>query len=336
MTRWTGLIVLIIIIAACAGKRSTVPPPPQIMTVTGPITADQAGFVLPHEHLLVDFIGAEKVGPHRYSADEAFSVILPHLLRARDLGIDTLVECTPSYIGKDPALLQRLSEASGITILSNTGYYAAAGLNFVPDHAYERTAEELATMWIGDWETGIDGTDIRPGFIKIGVDGAPLPEISRKIIRAAAITQRSTGLTIAMHAPDGSAVEEALPILEEYSVPLDKFIWVHANVHPGTELQVDMGRRGMWVEFDGLSPDTLDRHLELVNAMKDADLLDRVLLSHDAGWYSVGEENGGDFRFFGDLSESFIPMLLKSGYTQEEIDLITRYNPARAFTLQSP
>jgi hypothetical protein len=38
----------------------------KIVTVRGPILPDKLGFTLPHEHILVDFIGADKVSPDRY------------------------------------------------------------------------------------------------------------------------------------------------------------------------------------------------------------------------------------------------------------------------------
>ena len=47
----------------------------EVMTVTGPIGADQLGVTLPHEHVLVDFVGADKVSPERYDQNEAFEVI---------------------------------------------------------------------------------------------------------------------------------------------------------------------------------------------------------------------------------------------------------------------
>ena len=81
----------------------------EVMTVTGPIGPNQLGVTLPHEHVLVDFVGADKVSPERYDQDEAFEVILPHLKRARELGCQSLAECTPAWLGRDPGLLRRLS-----------------------------------------------------------------------------------------------------------------------------------------------------------------------------------------------------------------------------------
>src|SRR5918993_3781576 len=92
----------------------------RIQTVTGGVPAERLGLTLMHEHVLVDFIGADKVSARRYNADEAFKAVLPHLRQARGLGCETLAECTPAYLGRDPVLLRRLSEASGLHILTNT------------------------------------------------------------------------------------------------------------------------------------------------------------------------------------------------------------------------
>jgi len=67
-----------------------------------------------HEHVLVDFIGASEVNPGRYDPDQAFRIALPHLVKVRDLGCASVVECTPAYIGRDVRLLQRLADASGL------------------------------------------------------------------------------------------------------------------------------------------------------------------------------------------------------------------------------
>src|SRR5918994_8017486 len=115
-----------------AGDRGRTRP---IQTVRGVIPAGRLGITLMHEHVLVDFIGADEVSASRYDADQAFAAVLPHLQQARALGCETLVECTPAYLGRDPALLRRLSEASDIHILTNTGYYGAATDRYLPRHA---------------------------------------------------------------------------------------------------------------------------------------------------------------------------------------------------------
>jgi phosphotriesterase-related protein len=303
-----------------------------IASVTGAISPDRLGLTLMHEHVLVDFIGADKVSASRYDRDEAFRAVLPHLQQARALGCETLVECTPAYLGRDPLLLKRLSEASGVQILTNTGYYGAAKDKHLPAHAFTETAEQLAARWTLEAERGIDGTSITPAFMKIGVDEGSLSDVDRKLVRAAAITNRRTGLPIASHTSTGVAAMEQLDLLEAAGVPPSSFIWVHAHNERDASVHTRAARRGAWVEFDGISPSSVARHVELVGSMKKQDLLDRVLVSHDAGWYRVGEAGGGQFRPYNTLFESFVPALRDSGFSDADVRQLLVTNPRRALS----
>ena len=75
--------------------------------------------------------------------------------------------------------------------------------------------------------------------------------------------------------------------------PRARFIWVHAHNEQDSAFHVGAAKAGAWVEFDGIADDSITRHVELVRQMKAEGLLGRVLLSHDAGWYHVGEPGGG-------------------------------------------
>lgn len=310
-------------------------PGPFIQTVRGPVEPSDLGRTLIHEHVLVDFIGAERASKSRYDADEVFHVALPHLRKLRELGCRTLVECTPAYLGRDPLLLQRLSKASGVRLLTNTGYYGASGGKYLPAHAHTESAAQLAARWTTEAREGIEGTGIRPGFIKIGVDGAPLPEVNRKLVRAAALTHRATGLTIHQHTGSGAAALEALDLLRELKVVGRAFVWVHAQSEADRGLHLEAARRGAWVEFDGVGPGQVEKHVELVLAMHRAGFLKQVLVSHDAGWYHVGEPGGGDFRGFESLFLDFLPALRKAGVTDREIRTLLVDNPRRVLTPRS-
>jgi len=307
---------------------------PYIMTVTGPVTPDDLGFTLPHEHVLVDFIGAERVSPGRYDRREVFDVARPHLERLRSLGGQALFECTPAYLGRDPLLLRELSEATGVRIVTNTGHYGARNNQHLPSHTFTESAEQVAARWIREFEEGIDGTGIRPGFIKIGVDGQALSDIHRKLIRAAALTHLDTGLTIAAHTGPAVAAFDQIEVLREEGVAPSAWVWVHAQGESDTAAHVRAAEMGAWISFDGVRLESIDRHVALVRTMKEHDLLHRVLLSHDAGWYHVGEPGGGTFRPFDTLFTSFIPALRDAGLTDAEIHLLTVQNPAEAFMIR--
>jgi phosphotriesterase-related protein len=304
----------------------------QIQTVTGPVRPESLGVTLMHEHVLVDFIGAADVSRSRYDADAVFKVALPHLQQVRKLGCETLVECTPAYLGRDPELLKRLSEASGLRIVTNTGFYGAANDKHVPSFAFSETAEQLSARWIREATEGLDGTTIKPGLMKIGVDGAPLSAIDAKLVGAAGLATLKTGLPIASHTGSGAAAMAELDLLEAAGVAPVSFIWVHAHSERDDTFHVRAARRGAWVEFDGVSASSLDRHVQLVQHMKNADLLDRVLVSHDAGWYHVGEPGGGRFRPFDTVFTSFVPALSRAGFSDGDVRRLLVDNPRRALT----
>jgi phosphotriesterase-related protein len=304
------------------------------MTVSGPIAPEQMGTTLPHEHVLVDFAGAEVVTPDRYDREEVFATVLPYLRRARALGVETLVEATPAYLGRDPLLLRRLSDASRVRILVSTGYYGAREDQHLPHHAFTDSADSLAARWIREWTSGIDGTGIRPGFIKIGVDTGPLSEVDRKLIQAAARTHLRTGLTIASHTGPAAGAMEQLAVLEEEGVDPSAWIWVHAQAEPDSTFHVRAAKSGAWVSFDGLAPGEVERYVARVAFMRAEGLLHRVLVSHDAGWYHVGEPGGGAFRPYETLFTDFLPALEAAGFTDDEIRQLTAVNPAQAFAVR--
>jgi len=304
-----------------------------IQTVNGPVAPEALGLTLAHEHVLVDFVGAELVGPHRYVFEDVLSAVRPHVERARGLGVKAIFECTPAFLARDVRLLRRLSQETGVHFVTNTGLYGVRNNLFLPPYAFTETARQLAARWIREAQDGIDNTDIRPGFIKSGVDIAPvLSPQHRKLVEAAALTHRETGLTIAVHTGRGPGLE-VLDILKACGVGSRAFVWVHAqNAHDDDVFAA--ADRGAWLSFDGLNAPTLTRHLHLCREMKRRGHLNRVLVSHDAGWFDPAKEGGGTFRPYDLLFTAFLPLLSADGFTDREIQGLLVDNPARAFAVQ--
>lgn len=310
------------------------PPSGTIRTVRGPIDVGEMGVTLVHEHVLVDFIGAAKISRSRYDADAAFRTILPHLEDLRKRGCRTLLECTPAYLGRDPLLLRRLSEASGLHIVTNTGYYGAARDTAVPKHAYGETPRQLADRWTAELRGGIEGTSIRPGFIKTGVDAGPLSEVDRKLVEAGALCHLDTGLTLAVHTGDGVAAREILSVLKRLGVSPEAYAWVHAQNEKDPARRSSAAQQGAWVELDGVGPESLEAHVEAVVDLFHRGQLDRVLVSQDAGWYHVGEPGGGAYRPHTFLFDTFVPALRARGLGDGEVHTLLVENPARAFAIR--
>jgi phosphotriesterase-related protein len=273
-----SMLVLAGVLHACNSSDTTTDQG-KILTVTGAIDPSDLGTTLTHEHLLVDFIGADGTGYHRWNRDTVIRAVGPFLEEIQPLGVQSFVECTPAYLGRDPLLLKQLSEQTGIQILTNTGYYGARNNKFIPGEALELNAEALAAIWIDEFRNGIDGTGIRPGFIKIGVDA--------NNIRAA---ERGAWIS-----------------LDNVNAARDS--------NPGARFST------AW-------------YVERIVAMKEAGLLDRLLISHDAGWYRPGEPGGGTFRGFTDIFTTLVPALEEQDFTDAEINQLMIVNPSKAFVVR--
>jgi phosphotriesterase-related protein len=308
----------------------------RVMTVNGTVLADRLGRTLAHEHVLVDFIGADKTNENRWDKIEVVNRVAPFFAEAKAYGVKTIVECTPAFLGRDARLLRMLSDKTGMQIITNTGYYGAVNNKYLPPWAFTESAEQLAQRWIDDFDYGIDGSNIRPGFIKISVDApaAGLSDLHKKLVKAAGLTHLKTGLTIYSHTGPGHAAFEELEILRGLKVDPSAFVWVHAQVEKDKSQHERAAKMGAWVSLDGIGGE-YDDYADSISRLKDAGLLKRVLISHDAGYYRPGEKEGGEFRGYTDIFKELIPRLNAKGFDKKDIKRLLVKNPGEALALNT-
>ena len=82
----------------------------KINTVISSIPCSDMGITLIHEHFLVDFIGAEQTGFHRWDREKVIEKVLPYLNGLKKYNVNTIFECTPAFLGRDINILRELSE----------------------------------------------------------------------------------------------------------------------------------------------------------------------------------------------------------------------------------
>ncbi len=303
-------------------------------SVTGTFPIDSLGLTLIHEHMLVDFVGADSISSDRWNRDSVVAKVLPYLMEVKKQGVKTILDCTPSFLAKDPLLLKELSEKSGIRILTNTGYYGAVNGKYLPPHAFTESDDQLAERWISEFENGIDGTGIKPGFIKISVNESDtLREVDRKLVKAAGITHQKTGLQIASHTGTWKTAIQEVVILQEMGVEPSAFVWVHAQAEQDFQNYVKAAEMGVWISLDGIGWST-DEYVDRLVFAKENELMHRILISHDAGWYDPAKPNGGDFQPFTNIFEKLIPALNEKGFSQSDWNQLLIENPKQAFQLR--
>jgi phosphotriesterase-related protein len=313
-----------------------------IMTVNGPIPPSEMGRTLEHEHVLVDFIGADSISFSHWNRDSVTAKLLPLLEKVKTYGVKTFCECTPKYLGRDPLVLKELSQKTGLNFLTNTGYYGAYN-KYLPASMAPLDAALLADKWVEEFRKGIEGTGIKPGFIKIAVNpDDTLSAIDTKLITAAGYTHLATGLTIASHTGPENPAFAQIEILKKLGVDPSAFIWVHAQ-RGNLEANIEAAREGTWVSLDNVRylPDaepgsryTIDWYADRILEFKRNGLLNKLLISHDSGWYDPSKPGGGQINGYTDIFEYLIPVLTDKGITQDELDQLLITNPANAFKIR--
>ncbi len=304
-----------------------------IMTVRGPIEDDQLGITQPHEHLLVNLHGTVTVW--NYSAFEDEVLAAEELRSFSAAGGRSIVETTTIGIGRQPAGLRRISEATGINIVMGAGWYRQP---VYPEYVSRSTVDELADRLVSDIVEGVDGTGIRAGVIgEIGTEVDFLGPAQERVFRAAARAQRRTGVAVSTHCQrTGRLGPEQIAILFEEGVAPDRIVIGHHGDKRHVDHELGLLERGVYVQIDhvgfrDLQPD--EQRARNVKAIIDAGFGDRLLISQDVCFPQHLEWFGG--IGYGYLLTKFVPMLLDIGVTQEQVDTLLIANPARVLSIRT-
>jgi phosphotriesterase-related protein len=305
-----------------------------LVTTQGSLLAEGLGVILPHEHIFTDLRGPTVAGYGQANPADVVRVMKPWLVAAHDKGVGVLIECTSIGVGRNVPIVDQVARESGLPVVVPTGVYGRD--NFAPPEHRNMTEDELTALFIREIREGIDGTGIKAGFIKIATGSSAMTPLEEKFLRAAGRAARETGAAIASHTPVSSNTSRQIAILQSID-PAVRFIWVHAQSENNRDMQRQMAARGVFIEFDSLGSNP-GQDSTLIAAIKDllaAGYGDRILLSHDAGWYQPGSPNGGTQRSYTYLIDTFIPKLRDAGVDDDTIRMITQTNPIRAFAFRS-
>ncbi|MEX1168984.1 MAG: hypothetical protein WEE50_02455, partial [Chloroflexota bacterium] len=310
---------------------------PHIQTVLGAIEPAALGFTLPHEHTQIALWQIEGRWDYwQLTRDEP--LILGELGKFRAAGGSGLADLTLPGVGRDPAWLRRLAEASGLHLVMGCGWYRTA--YYPPESLIDRrSVDDLADELVGEFVNGVGDSGVRPGIIgEIGTDKPWVSPSEERVHRAVARAARRTGMAISTHAVMSAVGLDQLRIFEEEGADLSRVVIGHADSYPLLEHCLEVLRRGANLEFDflGMSFTPTERHgegriVELVCELIARGHADRILLSQDVchdSQLTAYEGNGYVY-----LAEAFLPRLRSAGVTAAEIETMTVDNPRRLLTI---
>ena len=300
----------------------------EVMTVTGPVAASALGLTLTHEHIFINLM-------REYRADGLLhdeQLMCEEVARFAAAGGGTIVDCTTDELGRNPLGVKRISEATRVKIVMGTGHYRDPYL----DRAwFDRTSvSQIADLMVEEVNVGIGRSGVRAGIIgEIGADKWFVSAAEERSFRAAALTQRRTGLTITTHAARWPVGREQLRILVEAGADPARVIIGHCDTVPDTSYHEELARGGSYVQFDCIQGETdyqVERVANYIVKLVTNGFGRQVLLSHDICLTSNLSVNGG--CGFDYIPTRFLPVLRDKGLTQSDIDMLTVDNPRRALT----
>jgi len=143
-----------------------------------------------------------------------------------------------------------------------------------------------------------------------------------------------TGLTICSHTGIAIPAFEEIELLQEMKVQPSAFVWTHAQAERDKSLHVKAAALGTWISLDGIGWGDFEKYADAIDNLKMAGLLNKVLISHDAGWYKPGEKDGGKFTGYTNIFTVLIPLLKEKGFTDSDILQLLVKNPLEAFAIR--
>lgn len=305
----------------------------RVVTVRGPIAPADLGTTLSHDHVLIDSFALW--GGYEWILDDE-AVAIAELKAYRGAGGGAIADPTNIGIGRDPAGLRRVSEASDVHILMGAGWYRERAY---PDYISEEMPDALADRLVRELVDGVEGTDIRAGFIgEIGTERGSISPAQERVFRAAARAHARTGCPILTHTTHfGELGIEQLDLLAEEGVDAKNVIISHLGDRIGIHWWRALAERGAFLNIDnlafisGYAP--LEVRADNVAAFIAEGFIDQLMLSNDICRVDQLQTFGGPG--YGNVIENFYPMLRERGVSDEQIEVMTVANPARAFAYEA-
>lgn len=299
----------------------------KLITTMGNLTREQAGILLPHEHVFVDLRTPGQEGHGQADTADVIRLMVPFLQKARESGVGAIVDCGPAGVGRRADILKAVSTAAGFPLVVPTGVYREP---WIPKWVLHANEEHLEAWMLGELTTGIEDTGVMAGFVKLSAGDDGITEQERKILIAASKAAKKAAAVIGSHTIRGRVVRDQLDIMEKAGNAPENFIWIHTQAEPDFRMHLEMAKRGVWIEYDGIGSGPDEQYLSLIQSILDAGYGNRLLLSQDRGWYDPAKPMGGEPKPYTYLTDIFLPKL-KKAIGPDAIIMLTQENPFQAF-----
>jgi phosphotriesterase-related protein len=319
-----------------------------VPTSAGEISVEELGAVLMHEHVFIRTETLQWGWPGFGSWDEEAEVAAARqrLTQLKQVGVDTILDMTIPGLGRDPALVARAAEGTGVRVMFATGYYT---LDWLP-HAFQFRGPGkfldgddrlLESLFERDVTKGMGDTGIRAAVLKLVTDVKGMTRDVTRLARAVANVSVRTGAPICTHA--NAATRRGLDqqrIFAEHGVDLGQVVIGHCNETTDLDyLQqiIDAGSYVGWDRCGQIMDVPLDLQLDTLAELCYRGNASRVMLSHDKASFMDYWTNPEVDQVMPDWQYTYVhhgvlPGLRDRGVPDEELEQMLVRNPRDFFS----
>lgn len=321
-----------------------------VQTVLGPISVNDLGMTLMHEHVYVEFAGSGIDFTVPFDRAAFIKDATKRLAALKEHGVKTFVDPCPMDIGRDISILKEVSEKSGLNIVCATGFYFEP-LGF-PIYWQHRSAEEIAALLIHEIEVGIGDTGVKAGLIKVATGAPKISDLQKKFLQAATIANKETGVPILTHTEHGSCGPEQQELFRGFGVKPHETLIGHSCGNPDPNYHRKILAGGTYIGFDRIGWAAFNsddnRADNLAIHIKEGKR-DQLIMSQDHFCVLRGKPllpmtkeemdevdkmiAAGEWPMpFTDLFTNFLPKLRQRGVSDSDVQHILTANPKRFFS----
>lgn len=318
-----------------------------VPSTAGDVAPDDLGVVFMHEHV---FIRTESLqwgwpGFGGWDTETEGAAARERLTRLHQAGVDTILDMTIPGLGRDPALVARTAEGTGLRVLFATGYYTYDNLPLPftlrgPGKILDGDDHVLESLFEADVTTGIGDTGYRAAVLKIVTDEPGMTPDVRRLAHAIGRVHLRTGAPICTHAhaPSRRGLDQQ-QVLRELGVDLGRVMIGHSNESTDLDYLSQIIDDGSYLGWDrcGLPLAVpLDAQIDTLAALCERGYAGRIMLSHDKSsfmdWFTAAEVDPvlPDWRF-GYIHDGVLPGLRARGVSDEQIERMLIGNPREFF-----
>jgi phosphotriesterase-related protein len=220
----------------------------KVETVQGAVDADQLGVVLVHEHVRFRDEAVAAEWPERYDEQAEMAAAVETVNAAKDRGVQTIVDPTAMFGGRDVRFMARVAERTGVRLVACTGIYT---YDYLPHYFENRDIDAMTDHFVGDITRGVQGTDIKAAFLKCAADAPGMTAHVEKIHRAVARASVLTGAPIMAHSmPAAGTGPRQVTIFQEEGVDMSRVQIAHCGDTDDVSYIEGLIERGVYVGLD--------------------------------------------------------------------------------------